>query len=356
MNNYQLILNKSQVGIYNDFDLTYIENYKSKYLVPVRIFTYNEEIEYDFELNNDYFLSEFDRSNMIDNYRLALKIGDLINSITNVRLNIDINNIVVNDLLEPRILFRDMGSNDPYYLLFNYKVIIAFLLTKEQDISNIYNLGDVFLNKNKITKGFIKCNSIGECIELLQSQLSSLIEDNNQKRLVDIDKLKYNRFIFILMVIFVFCSSFILFLENKDINILNNKNNMQSSFINKNYVETITYSKNLKFKNLSKEDKYIISLAAIETANFSNEQKANAMSNISVNGDEKILNYWTYIAWGNYDQAYNVAMQLDGVVYQGYALYQKKISIENDTSLSADEKNEKIKTIEQQLKEIGYGE
>lgn len=356
MNNYQLILDKSQVGIYNDFDLTYIENYKSKYLVPVRIFTYNEEIEYDFELNNDYFLSEFDRSNMIDNYRLALKIGNMINSITNMRINLEINNIVVNDLLEPRILFRDMGSNDSYYLLYNYKVIIAFLLTKEQDISNIYNLGDVFLNKNKITKGLIKCNSIGECMELLQYQLSSLIEENNQKRLVDIDKLKYNRFIFILMVIFVFCSSFILFLENKEINVLNNKNNMQSSFINKNYVETITYSKNLKFNNLSKEDKYIISLSAIETANFSNEQKANAMSNVSVNGDEKILNYWTYIAWGDYDQAYNVAMQLDGVVYQGYALYQKKISIENETSLPADEKNEKIKTIEQQLKEIGYGE
>ncbi|MEC2496769.1 type VII secretion protein EssB/YukC, partial [Bacillus cereus] len=73
--------------------------------------------------------------------------------------------------------------------------------------------------------------------------------------------------------------------------------------------------------------------------------------NISLKSDEKYLLYWMYNGKGNFDKSLDLAKTLDDPQLIMYGLVKQIESLKNNPDLSGEERDQKLKTYEQQLDE-----
>ncbi len=84
---------------------------------------------------------------------------------------------------------------------------------------------------------------------------------------------------------------------------------------------------------------------------MSDKKKENIMNTISLKSDAKNLLYWIYNGRGEFSKSLDIAKLLDDPTLAMYSLTKQIEQVQSDTTLSGDEKVEKLKTLEESLKE-----
>ncbi len=95
--------------------------------------------------------------------------------------------------------------------------------------------------------------------------------------------------------------------------------------------------------------KYILSYACVRCESFSEESMRNILNTITLNGNERIMEYWIYINRLDTDKAIDIAMLESSNQLLYYAYLKKKAVIETDPSLSGQEKNQLLQEIDNKL-------
>lgn len=125
---------------------------------------------------------------------------------------------------------------------------------------------------------------------------------------------------------------------------------------NKNFLAT-DYDKVIS--NLSKEDfetlpfasKYELAYSYIKVEKLSDSQKEAIMKNVTLKSDEKYLLYWMYNGKGDFDKSLDLAKSIDDPQLIMYGLIKQIEAVKHNPDLSGKERDEKLKTFEQQLNE-----
>ena len=118
------------------------------------------------------------------------------------------------------------------------------------------------------------------------------------------------------------------------------------------YDGTVEAMQNVEVERMNVSQKYILAYSCVRCESFSDDNMRNILNTISLNGDEKVMEYWIYINRLDTEKAVDIAMQESSNQLLFYAYLKEKAVIENDTSLSGKEKNERLSDIESKLKPL----
>lgn len=125
-----------------------------------------------------------------------------------------------------------------------------------------------------------------------------------------------------------------------------------TAYLQSDYNGIILAMEPVETERMDAYQKYILSYACVRCESFSEESMRNILNTITLNGDEKIMEYWICINRFDTDRAIDIAMQESSNQLLYYAYLKKKAVIEADPSLSGQEKNELLQEIDGKLEPL----
>ena len=98
--------------------------------------------------------------------------------------------------------------------------------------------------------------------------------------------------------------------------------------------------------------KYILAVSCVKCESFNAENQKNILNTIALNGDEKVMEYWIHINRLETQEAADIAMQLSSDQLLYYAYLKEKTVVENDRTLSGEEKEARLSELESKLQPL----
>ncbi|MBF2482680.1 type VII secretion protein EssB, partial [Listeria seeligeri] len=123
------------------------------------------------------------------------------------------------------------------------------------------------------------------------------------------------------------------------------------NFLKTDYDKVITGLENVDPEKMPQSVQYELAYAYVNGEKMSDKKKENIMNTISLKSDAKNLLYWIYNGRGEFKESLDIAKLLDDPTLAMYSLTKQIEQVQSDTKLSGDEKVEKLKALEESLKE-----
>lgn len=123
------------------------------------------------------------------------------------------------------------------------------------------------------------------------------------------------------------------------------------NFLKTDYDKVITGLENVDPEKMPQSVQYELAYSYVKGEKMSDKKKENIMNTISLKSDAKNLLYWIYNGRGEFSKSLDIAKLLDDPTLAMYSLTKQIEQVQSDTTLSGDEKVEKLKTLEESLKE-----
>lgn len=124
------------------------------------------------------------------------------------------------------------------------------------------------------------------------------------------------------------------------------------AYLQSDYNGTVEAMEAVGVERMNACQKYILAYSCVRSESFSDGNMRNILNTISLNGDEKLMEYWIYINRLDTEKAADIAMQVSNDQLLFYAYLKEKAVIENDASLSGQEKTERLSAVENRLKPL----
>lgn len=119
-----------------------------------------------------------------------------------------------------------------------------------------------------------------------------------------------------------------------------------------NYSGVIEDFKNTDIARMEISDKYILAYSYVQCENLTEEQKKNIVSALSLDTNEKILDYWIYLGQLEVSEAENIALQLSDDDLLLYAYLKEKNMLETDVDISGSEKEKRIGELDSKIDKL----
>ena len=318
-------------------------------------------LENEIELG-DYDWNKFKDLTIEEKLRNLISIGLLYDELKNSKYTYELTpyNLIFTINGAVKILNRGIkGQIIPYENISNedflnsYKCMIISLLDLKTYYEALKNGKLQFYKGNLFCENIRQAETIDEVLKLLKERYLNEKQENQEEyyrvNKKSFKKWKISSIVFILATVSLIIA--LLYLSFFSLRIQNNISSMRLSFIQKDYSNVISLSKNQNSKSLSQEDKYIVAYSVIMTEPLTDKQK-NELSNISMKSNEEYLRYWVLIGQANIDEAINVASFLDDPQLIMYGITKKIDEIKSNPKLSAEERTEKINGYKTKLEEL----
>lgn len=124
------------------------------------------------------------------------------------------------------------------------------------------------------------------------------------------------------------------------------------AYLRTDYEETVEALAGVDVKRMDVSQKYILAVSCVKCESFNNESQSNILNTVTLNGDEKVMEYWIYINRLDTEAAADIAMQLSSDQLLYYAYLKERTVVENDSSLTGAEKNARLEEIASKLQPL----
>lgn len=124
------------------------------------------------------------------------------------------------------------------------------------------------------------------------------------------------------------------------------------AYLQSDYIKTVEAMDTVEVARMNVYQKYILAVASVKCESFNTANQNNILNTISLNGDEKVMEYWIYINRLETGTAADIAMQLSSDQFLYYAYLKEKTVVENDASLSGEEKKTRLAELESKLEPL----
>lgn len=291
-----------------------------------------------------------------------LDCGNLIEVCRNYKVELRPENLYYDIHNQVFVMYRDVYGKgeefDEEEFLKQYKALTGFVLQDKYNYEDYYDGGMELLQKDKFLELIAKADTVEEIEKCLLEEYERLIAEHRETK-IEIDKKKYKRkktalaVTSILLVLVLAFSGYELFwMKPYERAVIK----AQRDYLKINYSGVIEDFEKTDMSRLSVYDKYILAYSYIQCENLTEEQKKNINSALSLDTNEKILDYWIALGRLEVSEAENIAQQVSDNDLLLYAYLKEKNMLETDTEISGSEKEERMEELDSKIERLLEGD
>ncbi|MGN0272219.1 MAG: type VII secretion protein EssB [Lachnospiraceae bacterium] len=291
-----------------------------------------------------------------------LDCGNLIEVCRNYKVELRPENLYYDIHNQVFVMYRDVYGKgeefDEEEFLKQYKALTGFVLQDKYNYEDYYDGGMELLQKDKFLELIAKADTVEEIEKCLLEEYERLIAEHRETK-IEIDKKKYKRkktalaVPSILLVLALAFSGYELFwMKPYERAVIK----AQRDYLKINYSGVIEDFEKTDMSRLSVYDKYVLAYSYIQCENLTEEQKKNINSALSLDTNEKILDYWIALGRLEVSEAENIAQQVSDNDLLLYAYLKEKNMLETDTEISGSEKEERMEELDSKIERLLEGD
>lgn len=335
--------------------------YENKYLVPCKAEIKDEEVKFIYNLENLKPLKEILDEGSSEKIRFLANVSELLDLAEIYCFSLESSNLYYDYNYNPKVLRRDVRNEDSILdregIAAQYKSLIGTLFIKKRSYDDFYNGGIKLLKSHKITKKYIELGSV----EDIKAKLLEDLKDTETYDKENFIKVKKNDYKFkkhgirIVSLVTLGLAAYSVYTGvfvnpfNQNV-IKGNYSYMEQDY--EGVIKSLEKAKNIKFMNLDKNCKYELAYSYIISENLSESQRKNVLLNLTSKSDENILDYWITLGEVKYDDAIDLAKKLQDNELLLYALLNKDKYIQDDTTMSGEEKEKAQQSIKSEIDKL----
>lgn len=347
-------IKKSSLNAKDKYDYKKLELPK-KHFIDMDMEIKEEDIVFNYNISELLEVSNLRKEDLLTKLRFLISVSELEELTHEYELSLEPENLYYGKDDQVKIKMRDIEqSEEPMDLHRQYKALIGYTWQDKYTYEDYLKGGMQLLGKDKFLKNIFETNSIKETVNVLKDKFDEVKLDIQENKML-IDKNKYKnqkRFSTITMVILLLFGIYISYLHIRVIPIERASANSGEAYIKEDYVEVIDSLEKIKIKDMGKTQKFILASSYIRSENLTDKQREIIFKNISLDGNEEILDYWIHLGRNELENSVNIAMKLSEDEILLYAYMKQLDQLERDTTMDGDEKNSKIKEIEEKMKPL----
>lgn len=328
-------------------------------LIPCTFSESLEEVIFTYNLTGLRSLKEMDKEAEEKKWQFLVNFARLYKVYEQYRINLDEKNIFYDENMMPYVKTRDLYGREhkaePGEFLYVYQCIAGGLLSKKYRVSQVLESGLEILKKDKKVQKLIQADDMEKFIEVLKRNRDEYHAWKEQK-IREVSRKAYTvwKVIAVTMVLVgLVTGGFSIYFgafaipQQKALVMANER------YIQKDYVGCIDSVKNMETLDMDVHTKYILAVSYASTESFKQEEISNIVSRLSINSNEKELEYWISLGRLDVKQAENLALALSDDKLLIYA-YMKEIDLlENESNIDGEEKKSRLDTLNNEIKTLG---
>jgi len=263
----------------------------------------------------------------------------------------DLNHYV---LVKERDIYATGRGYDEQEFLNDYKAVIGFALQSRYSYEDYKQGGNKLMDKGPLQMKIYEASNLQELHHALYEEYIK-IEEERKKNKVLLNKKMFTGMKIAVCALSVLCLAAAGYLGYRFLKEDPYKNAViaaDNAFIAEDYVACIDAMKNISVEDMDIYQKYILAQSYVRGENLTQEQKNNIQQNITLSQIPEKLEYWIYLGRGDAEKAIDMAMVQGDDQLLLYAYMKQKAATELDTSMSGEEKTQKLSEIDAKMKPL----
>lgn len=235
-----------------------------------------------------------------------------------------------------------------------YKALIGCTIWAKYNYEDFYEGGLDLLKENEFTKEVFECNSIKEMSDLVKSEYENYKELHRAKyievgkKFYKVQKGAFAVIVVISVLSLVLCGYIAIWKSPYEASVVK----AYEAYLQTDYEGTVEAMTNVSIDRMNISQKYILAVSSVKCENFNANNQNHILSSISLNGDEKVMEYWIHINRLEMTEAEDIAMQLSSEQLLYYAYLKEKVVVENDSTLTGEEKQARLSELGSKLEPL----
>lgn len=320
------------------------------FFVPAEIAVTEGYVIYDFQIKDSYMtFEELKEQTLLDKLRAMANIYYLEKLVdSQISFNLHPNNIMFDENLMPKLLYRSIGRVDTQEFLQQYKCLALATFNNKLDFVSLYDGAVKSIKQSPFIKEIIAKKTPEELHQFLLLTYKEELEKTQSKK-ITVDKKHFKTYKYlsiwtgvIAALLGILSLYFLLFYVPKQ----DHLQSANTNFLKQNYDDVAKDLSGMKVKSIPKTSKYELAYSYIQSAPLSDSQKTTILNMTSLNSESNYLDYWIESGRGNLDEALDLAKVMEDNDLILYSLTQSIEQVKNSTKLSGKEREEKLSSLQ----------
>lgn len=318
-----------------------------------------EEVLFTYTTEGTNPLTKMQQEGKDKKFRFLINFATLFLAIQTYDVCLTEDNIYYDENYMPYLMRRDIYAPgkkpDSTQFLEHYKCFVGGLLSKKYTVAQLQKSGIAILSKDSRFQTIFKCQDIEEVAEELR-RMKQASEEKQAREKRTVSKSAYTtwRILAILAILgMAACGAYTFYASQKVIPKQTAQIAANQNFIKKDYVACVDSMNLYEPEEMDADTKYILAYAYAVSESFKKEEIETIVSRLSVNSNEKELEYWIQLGRLKVNKAQEIALSLSDDKLLIYAYMKEADLLESDTTVSGEKKKERLDALESEIKSLG---
>lgn len=303
--------------------------------------------------------SEIHNKNTLSKWQFAFNLLNSIDQHNLPRVNLVIcpENILISKGLVPHFIHYGVKESIPPYekeskITWNeLKATIACIVDNKYDF-NTYFFQYETVKLTDLAKSIMYAKTYVELKDFISEQLQKEEAFERQIKRIPINQWKLSRYsVIVLFALLIPSIIFIIFVSFLKLPEKNDYIESNYAFLQNQFSLVIDNLEGYNPEKMPYVVQYQLAKSYIENESLTEEQKNNIRNVVSLQTDERYFLYWIYVGRGLFEEAIDIAKRFEDSDLILFALYKFRMDIQTDSSLKGNEREEKIKEIDTEIRE-----
>lgn len=350
-------LRKSDINIGTGTEYEQLEQPGTAFLA-CKISEENETIYFRYDIEGKKSFLQLREEKKIDQYRALLEVAKLVTDFQQYSFMISPQNLYYDRNFRVYIKQREFYEAGIHgnleEMTAQYQALVAHVLQSRYVFEDYYMGGNDLYKKNKRLKELSQKEEPEDIYAWLEN-LYEVEHDAVFEKRVEVNKSWYRMNVWYIVITLLIIAAALIYIVYTTAVILPRKNALlqaQNSYLDGDFVHVIDDLENISMEQMDRHVKYILAVSYIKGESLTPEQKENVLETITVDGEEKLKDYWIHLGRLNTVEAENIAMQRSDDELLLYAYMREKSILEKNTEISGEEKAKQLEELEKKIKEL----
>lgn len=360
---WEVVFSLSDIDVSSKEELALVE-LDHTFLLPCTTKWEEDQVVLELSVENKQTFTEIQKLPRLSKLRAALNVADL-RFLLDYPLTFFISpeNIVFDRNVLPKLAYRGwkgkMGPKnfDEMHLFRQYKAFLLTLFDENHSFHGLYN-GEIEL---KATNEFSETVKQSEDFEKLVSYVESLYQaelKNQNERMRVVPKRQFTLFkygsiwVSVLSAVLLISVGYLLLFR---LPFQQQLLEADRAFFQRDYAEVLDQLSDINTENLPRSQKYISAYSVVQGASLNDDQRQVIFNTLSLNADERYLDYWVEIGRGEFTEALDAARSLEDADLILYGLAMRIEQVRSDNSLSGQEQEDLLNQLQEEYQRYEDG-